>query len=161
MLPLPLAGTSPSSEKFPRPAPALLWWRGGLLGKTPLARIGRRLELVGTEDAQFLAWGGDFQNQSNLELRSLEIGDANAVQTAGQFHGAGLLLGWMQTVVVDDHLIVDVELGAVVRQKRERVQARIGDPESTHVVDGEPFVSLGDTGEALHEVLRGQVERRR
>src|SRR6202044_426907 len=105
----------------------------GLVGKMPLAGIGRRFELVGAEDAQWLAGRGDFQDQRDSPLRSLKIGHANAMQTVPQFYGSVPPYGSMQTVIIDDHLIVDVKLRAIVGHHIKPVSAGFGDPEPSRI----------------------------
>src|SRR5580658_8958994 len=67
----------------------------------------------------------------------------------------------MNAVIVDNDLDVDIKLRSVVRKQRKAVQAWSGDPESSGVIDREPFKALGDAGKALLETLRREIERRR
>src|ERR1700722_13519641 len=106
-----------------------IWRRRCLFWETPLARIGRRLKLVGAEYAQLLTGARYLQDQCDLELWSLKIRYAHAMQPPRKIGHAAFLQGRVHAVVVDDQLIVDVKLRAVVRQERECVESRIGHPE--------------------------------
>src|SRR5205085_2126280 len=64
----------------------------------------------------------------------------------------------MQAVAIDDDLVIDVELGAVVGHQEEIVLPGFLNPESALVVDGEPFETVGDAGEALAKIAGGDLE---
>lgn len=64
----------------------------------------------------------------------------------------------MRSIIVYDLVTIDVEARAVVGEKRPGVLTRFIDPEFAVVVNGEPFEAVGDTGEALQEVVARHVQ---
>jgi hypothetical protein len=77
----------------------------------------------------------------------------------GEFHGAGLLLRRVVSVVEDDGGAVDAELRAVVRGELERVLTDHGGHDRPLVADAEILVSaLIEAGETLGVARRPRVE---
>jgi hypothetical protein len=79
----------------------------------------------------------------------LEVLDAELVDALVQLDVAVLVLGAVEAVVVDDELIVDVELGAVVAAQAERVGAGVFDPQVGDRVRDEVVGVASEVGVAL------------
>lgn len=84
---------------------------------------------------------------------------ANAVNPAFHRDSPAPLLGRMNAIVVDHQPVVDIEFRSVVGQQVEAIFARLLDPEPAGIIDGEPFESLGDAGEAFAKVPLRNVQR--
>src|SRR5260221_6185090 len=94
----------------------------------------------------------DEKLQSKAIAMSLPIKDADLVVALRQRHESHRTVGCVFAVAVDDLLLVDVEVRAVVRNQPERVFASAADIELAGVVHGKPFDAIGDPGKPLGEV---------
>ncbi len=64
----------------------------------------------------------------------------------------------MNTVVVDDQLTIDVEAGPVIGIQPKFVIPGGGNLEFSYIANAKPLETIGDTGEALIERLRLNIE---
>ncbi len=74
-----------------------------------------------------------------------------------ELDGASCLLGRVLSVVVNNEISVDVELGSVVTGDSEFPLAGRLYRESTFVADGEPLDQIIDAGEASTPLSRGDI----
>src|ERR1700686_2778394 len=80
----------------------------------PQLRVRWRPEFIRAENAELLARTRHLQDQRDLPLRPLKIGNANPVNPAAEIYVARLFFRRMQAAVVDDQLVVNVQPAAIV-----------------------------------------------